>query len=146
MRKWLYITTSRLHYKQAAHCTVRLIQELSQFTCIITKVYNLLCFFFCFFFIFNLFSTCALSSVHCQQLRHCKNKNTQHDQTFNYIFLGGKKSKYSTLHHSNKKRNPPSHKSHLRGEFTPFSKMKLRTWMIICKNPYWRITINKSTC
>ncbi len=59
---------------------------------------------------------------------------------------GGGESKNSPLHHSNKKRNPPSHKSHLRGEFTPFLKMKLRTWMNVCKNPDWRITINKSTC
>ncbi len=77
--------------------------------------------------VFKLFSTRELSSLHSQQLPHCKNKNTQHDQTFNCIFFWGKKSKYSPLHHSNKKRNPPSHKSHLRGEFTPFTKMKLRT-------------------
>ncbi len=113
--------------KRAAHCTVRLTQELSQFTCIIAKVYNLHCFLS--LPIFKLFITRALSSVHSQQLPHCKNKNTQHDQTFNLItyFFGGKKSKYFTLHHSNKKINPPSHKSNLRGEFTPFSKMKLRT-------------------
>ncbi len=100
--------------------------------------------------IFKLFSTHALSSVHSQQLTHCKNKNTQHDQKFNFFnylfFFGGGGSKNSPLHHSNKKRNPPSHKSHLRGEFTPFLKMKLRTWMNVCKNPDWRITINKSTC
>ncbi len=43
-----------------------------------------------------------------------------------------------------KKKNPPSLKSNLRGEFTPSSKLKLRTWMNVCKNPDWRITINKS--
>ncbi len=31
-------------------------------------------------------------------------------------------------------------------EFTPFSKMNLRPWMNVCKNPDWRITINKFTC
>ncbi len=31
--------------------------------------------------VFKLFSTHALSSVQSQQLPHCENKNTQHDQT-----------------------------------------------------------------
>jgi len=58
-----------------------------------------------------------------------KKLNTQHGQIFNYIYVVvvlGEGSKNSPLHHSNKK-NPPSHKSNLRGEFTTFSKMKLRT-------------------
>ncbi len=38
--------------------------------------------------IYKLFSTHALSSVHSQQLTHCKNKNTQHDQKFNNFFGG----------------------------------------------------------
>ncbi len=95
----------------------------------------IICISFWRFPVFKLVSTRALSSVHSQQLPHCKKKNTQHDQTFNYI-----------LFFLNKKRNPPPQKSNLRGEFTSFSKMILRTWMNVCKNPDRRITINKSTC
>ncbi len=60
-----------------------------------------------------------------------------HWGSWNYCRLGG--CLLGLPPHSNKK-NPPSHKSNLRGEFTPFSKIKLRTWLNVCKIQWWSIT------
>ncbi len=95
----------------------------------------IICISFWRFPVFKLVSTRALSSVHSQQLPHCKKKNTQHDQTFNYI-----------LFFCNKKRILPPQKSNLRRGIHIIFKNDTQDLNDVCKNPDRRITINKSTC
>ncbi len=102
--------------------TARLTQVLSQFTCIITKVYNL------YNYSLPILNYSALVRSSVCSLNNCPIVKTKIHSMIKHLitfFEGEKKSKYSPST-TQIKINPPSHKSNLRGEFTPFSKMKLR--------------------
>ncbi len=97
-----------------------------------------ICISFLFRPVFKPFSTRALSRtgviMHTQQLPHCKNKNTQHEQTFNYIFLKQMSKNaphYKKCFNNNNTKSSLPLQSPKRG-IHPFSKMKFRR----CMNVY----------